>query len=105
MKCRYGGDEFLLILPDTPAAGSRQLAESLRREMSHIALLTAEGELTVTVSLGVVTAAKDDGRAGAHRARRQGAVSREAQRPQSRVADEPETAPGGAAAPACERAS
>jgi diguanylate cyclase (GGDEF)-like protein len=60
VKCRYGGDEFLLILPDTPAAGARQLAESLRREMSHIALPTPEGELKTTISLGVVTAAKDE---------------------------------------------
>ena len=60
VKCRYGGDEFLLILPDTPAAGSRQLAESLRREMSRLALPTAGGELKVTISVGVVTASKNE---------------------------------------------
>jgi diguanylate cyclase (GGDEF)-like protein len=60
VKCRYGGDEFLLILPDTPAAGARQLAESLRHELSRIALPSASGELTVTVSVGVVTAAKNE---------------------------------------------
>jgi len=60
VKCRYGGDEFLLILPDTPAAGARQLAESLRRELAQIALPTPEGDLKVTISLGVVSAAKDE---------------------------------------------
>jgi diguanylate cyclase (GGDEF)-like protein len=60
VKCRYGGDEFLLILPDTPAAGSRQLAESLRREMAHLALPTAGGELKMTISVGVVTASKNE---------------------------------------------
>jgi diguanylate cyclase (GGDEF)-like protein len=94
VKCRYGGDEFLLILPDTPAAGSRQLAESLRREMSHIALPTAEGELTVTVSLGVVTAAKDEMDAQALIARADKALYRAKHSGRNRVfADEPEAAP------------
>jgi diguanylate cyclase (GGDEF)-like protein len=94
VKCRYGGDEFLLILPDTPAAGSRQLAESLRREMSHIALPTAEGELTVTVSLGVVTAVKDEMDAQALIARADKALYRAKHSGRNRVfADEPEAAP------------
>ncbi len=76
VKCRYGGDEFLLILPDTPAAGARQLAESLRNEMACIALPTADGELKVTVSLGVVTAVKDETEAQAFIARADKALYR-----------------------------
>jgi diguanylate cyclase (GGDEF)-like protein len=60
VKCRYGGDEFLLILPDTPAGGARQVAESLRYELSRIALPASDGEVTMTVSVGVVTAAKNE---------------------------------------------
>ena len=60
MKCRYGGDEFLLILPDTPAGGARQVAESLRYELSRISLPAGDGEVTMTVSVGVVTAAKNE---------------------------------------------
>ena len=93
VKCRYGGDEFLLILPDTPAAGARQLAESLRREMSHIALPTPEGELKATISLGVVTAAKDEMDAQAIIARADKALYRAKHGGRNRVyAGEPETA-------------
>lgn len=60
VKCRYGGDEFLLILPDTPAGGARQVAESLRYELSRVSLPAADSEVTMTVSVGVVTAAKNE---------------------------------------------
>ncbi len=31
LKCRYGGDEFMVILPETPLAGANQVCEKLRR--------------------------------------------------------------------------
>jgi diguanylate cyclase (GGDEF)-like protein len=55
LKCRYGGDEFLVILPDTPAAGARHVAESIRNAMSHIALTIGDANVAVTVSVGVAT--------------------------------------------------
>lgn len=33
--CRYGGEEFVLILPDTPHAGALVIAEALRRELEQ----------------------------------------------------------------------
>jgi diguanylate cyclase (GGDEF)-like protein len=60
IKCRYGGDEFALILPDTPAAGARQLAESIRHEISCIVVSADEAEITVTASVGVVTADREE---------------------------------------------
>jgi len=32
LKCRYGGEEFLILLPDTPVAGARRVAEILRSD-------------------------------------------------------------------------
>jgi diguanylate cyclase (GGDEF)-like protein len=60
VKCRYGGDEFLVILPDTPAAGAKHVAESIRDAMSHISLQIADKNVTVTVSIGVATAKGDE---------------------------------------------
>ena len=52
---RYGGEEFLLLLPSTPLGGALQLAQTLREHMEATAC-TVEGQvLTVTISLGVVS--------------------------------------------------
>src|SRR6185436_18653733 len=39
VRCRYGGDEFLVILPDTPLIGAQQVGESVRREMSTLTMV------------------------------------------------------------------
>jgi diguanylate cyclase (GGDEF)-like protein len=58
VSCRYGGDEFLIILPDTGAAGAELVAQTLRREIATLVISTsAERVLPVTASFGVATAA------------------------------------------------
>jgi diguanylate cyclase (GGDEF)-like protein len=55
VRCRYGGDEFLVILPDTPAVGAEQVAECIRKELASVAI-SAEGKIVQsTVSIGVTT--------------------------------------------------
>jgi diguanylate cyclase (GGDEF)-like protein len=53
LKCRYGGDEFMVILPDTPLGGAKQVSENLRQALeSHPIVWNAE-QIRVTASFGV----------------------------------------------------
>ena len=53
--CRYGGEEFLLMLPQLPLPQALQRAEQLRRAVQSHAFLTAGGEIAVTLSVGVAS--------------------------------------------------
>ncbi|WP_199054623.1 GGDEF domain-containing protein [Aquitalea sp. ASV15] len=50
---RYGGEEFLLVLPHTTQEGGVQLAERLRQQMAARTLHCNDVEVSVTLSLGV----------------------------------------------------
>jgi diguanylate cyclase (GGDEF)-like protein len=53
IKCRYGGDEFMVILPDTPAGGARQVCDNLRRAITERPVVWNDGHIAVTASFGV----------------------------------------------------
>ena len=53
VPCRFGGEEFLLIAPDTPLDGARQLAERIRLAIQHKTLVADGVSLHLTVSIGV----------------------------------------------------
>jgi diguanylate cyclase (GGDEF)-like protein len=50
---RYGGEEFCVVAPETDQKGALALAESLRKIISSKSIPTTDGELTVSVSIGV----------------------------------------------------
>jgi diguanylate cyclase (GGDEF)-like protein len=56
---RIGGEEFLMILPDTDVAAARVLAERIRGAIGDHPLLVAQQRIPVTVSLGVAGAQGD----------------------------------------------
>ena len=56
LRCRYGGEEFVVLLPETPLEGAKRVAESLRRHLARKAIKRPEGSVFVTASLGVSTA-------------------------------------------------
>jgi diguanylate cyclase (GGDEF)-like protein len=54
-KCRYGGDEFLVVLPETPSEGALQVATNLCRAIGEMKVAWGGKVLGVTASVGVVT--------------------------------------------------
>ena len=55
LKCRYGGEEFLLLLPDTPSSGANRVAETLRAEISGHPVDFNGEQIPVTASFGVTS--------------------------------------------------
>lgn len=55
---RYGGEEFGVLLPDTPAAGAEVIAERVRRRVESAAL--AQTGLKATVSIGIAELSEND---------------------------------------------
>ena len=50
---RYGGEEFVLVLPDTNRAGALRVAENLRRHIEACSFKFKDQPVAVTVSCGV----------------------------------------------------
>ena len=49
---RYGGEEFLALLPGTDANGAHMVAEHLRARVENLAMPWASENIRVTVSIG-----------------------------------------------------
>jgi diguanylate cyclase (GGDEF)-like protein len=56
MAARYGGDEFVIILPNTAKEGAVIFTEKLHEAMRHRIFLASEGmDIRITASFGVAT--------------------------------------------------
>lgn len=53
--CRYGGEEFVILLPEVSLFQAAALAERLRQTVETTAIHTDQATLAVTISLGVST--------------------------------------------------
>jgi two-component system, cell cycle response regulator len=62
MFARYGGEEFVVALPETDAAGARELAESLRKMIAEHPVLFEGRSIRITVSIGIAELNRDEHR-------------------------------------------
>lgn len=56
MACRFGGEEFVVLMPETDQVAALNIAERVRSQVSDSPFVLADGRrLDVTVSVGVAT--------------------------------------------------
>jgi diguanylate cyclase (GGDEF)-like protein len=66
VKCRWGGEEFLVLLPDTPPAGAQRVAELIRRDLEahpvrwRVADIEVDIRITASFGLATVTPGESD---------------------------------------------
>ncbi len=79
VAARYGGDEFVLMLPETDIDGAILVAEKIRVDISRIALPHNGAVVRTSASIGIVTF-PNDGRTSAELMRRADLAMYEAKR-------------------------
>ena len=59
VAARYGGDEFIVLLPETPAKGALEVAERIRNRVAGTPLNIKEKAIVTSVSIGVAVYPED----------------------------------------------
>jgi diguanylate cyclase (GGDEF)-like protein len=57
---RYGGDEFVILLPQTSAQEALPLAERIHASIAAMRLDTDRGVLTLSISIGIAQSIHED---------------------------------------------
>ncbi len=52
---RFGGEEFMFLLPETGYTHAQYVAERLRKEIDSLSFPTDQGHLHITVSIGIAS--------------------------------------------------
>lgn len=57
---RAGGDEFRILLPDTPVSGAAVLAERIRLSVGELSVISERGRRGLSISVGISTCQPED---------------------------------------------
>ncbi|MBB1520732.1 sensor domain-containing diguanylate cyclase [Aquipseudomonas guryensis] len=57
--CRYGGEEFMVILPDTTVEGALAVAEGIRQALAELDIALPGGAIRITASIGLASVIPD----------------------------------------------
>ena len=57
LACRYGGEEFVVVMPDTDASFAYSVAERLRKsiETTPVEISRTPGKINITISIGIAS--------------------------------------------------
>ena len=56
---RYGGEEFLVVLPDCPAEQARRILDEIRQRFAELHFIAGEQPFSVTLSAGIASTGDD----------------------------------------------
>ncbi len=56
VRCRWGGEEFLIVLPEAAVEQARQVAEALLRRIADTQVVSKAGPIRITASAGITVA-------------------------------------------------
>lgn len=59
LVCRYGGEEFCVLLPDCSKVKAVEMADTIRKKIAAETILLRREETSITISVGVATFPKD----------------------------------------------
>lgn len=60
LACRYGGEEFVVVMPETDGAFAYMVAERLRQDVADLTFQTESGPLDITLSIGIACLEKEE---------------------------------------------
>ena len=55
VACRYGGEEFAIVLPETDRAGALTIGERIRKRIARMEVPAGDDLMRTTVSIGIAT--------------------------------------------------
>ncbi|MCK4925595.1 MAG: GGDEF domain-containing protein, partial [Spirochaetes bacterium] len=55
IPARFGGEEFMVILPETDSSSALIVAERLRKSIQKLSFKSSKGKFSVTASIGIAS--------------------------------------------------